>query len=62
MLEEAVFTCPWCWQSQTIVVDCSGGDAEYVEDCTVCCRPIAVRVSVAADGALEGVSVSREND
>ena len=43
-------------------MDCSAGDARYVEDCSVCCRPMLVSVRVDADGVLASVEVVREND
>ena len=56
MVEEHAFTCPYCWQTITMVLDLSVDAQEYVEDCEVCCRPILVRV-VADDGELIDASV-----
>jgi len=43
--------CPHCGEPVTIFVDAGGGARqEYVEDCSVCCRPWMVRVAVAGDG------------
>ena len=36
--------CPYCGEAIELVVDYSSGAQEYVEDCSVCCRPMAVRV------------------
>ncbi len=44
MTEEVSCTCPYCWQTITIVVDCSVKEQRYTEDCEVCCRPIDFRV------------------
>ena len=62
MLQPAELTCPWCWQQNSLSVDCSAGDAQFVEDCTVCCRPMSIRTFVGNDGGLEGIEVTREND
>lgn len=43
--------CPYCGEPIGLVVDCSGGSQAYVEDCSVCCRPMDVRVEVEGDGA-----------
>jgi hypothetical protein len=44
-------SCPHCGESMEIFVDpAGGGHQEYVEDCSVCCRPSAVRVTVDKDG------------
>jgi len=37
------FTCPYCWEDITMVFDLSASDQSYVEDCEVCCNPIALR-------------------
>jgi len=42
--------CPWCGSPLVLEVDCSGGDQCYVEDCGVCCQPIAVKVSLGGMG------------
>jgi hypothetical protein len=59
MLEEAVVTCPACWENIVLELDLSGGSATYAEDCPVCCRPMTVRLSVDDGGAFE-VSVEPE--
>lgn len=49
-LEEKVIQCPYCWESISVLVDCSVEMQEYIEDCQVCCRPIVFDVSVDDDG------------
>ncbi len=46
MLEEYVFTCPYCWQPISMLLDLSVEEQTYVEDCEVCCRPIRVHYAV----------------
>jgi transcription elongation factor Elf1 len=41
---EHSFTCPYCWQTITMLVDLSVEEQTYVEDCEVCCRPLVIRV------------------
>jgi hypothetical protein len=50
---EHAFSCPYCWESVTVLVDTSAPDQEYVEDCEVCCNPIAIHVR-AARGTVTG--------
>ena len=50
MLDNARLRCPWCGERFETLVDISGGDADYVEDCPVCCRPIEMHLAVDADG------------
>ncbi|MDQ3219330.1 MAG: CPXCG motif-containing cysteine-rich protein [Acidobacteriota bacterium] len=40
---EHFFTCPYCWQEVSFVLDLSVQAQSYVEDCEVCCRPIQIR-------------------
>jgi transcription elongation factor Elf1 len=40
---EHAFTCPYCWESITMLLDLSAADQSYVEDCEVCCNPISLR-------------------
>lgn len=62
MLEEATVTCPCCWEEIILELDLSAGSARYTEDCSVCCRPMLVQLTVRdEDGGFE-VQVSAEND
>ena len=45
---EHFFTCPYCWQEISFILDPSVAEQSYVEDCEVCCRPI--RIEYASDG------------
>jgi hypothetical protein len=60
-IEATRLQCPYCWEVIEVLVDCSVPEQDYVEDCSVCCRPIAVVVSVR-DGAVVEVSGRAEND
>ena len=53
MLDEVTVTCPACWEEIVLEVDVSAGSAEYSEDCSVCCRPMAVRVRIDEGGGLQ---------
>ncbi len=61
MLEEATVTCPYCGEGITLLADCSAGDQSYIEDCSVCCQPIIVSVSVAPGGELAAIEAYQEN-
>ena len=49
MLDAAQVTCPYCWESIQLTVDISAGSQTYTEDCSVCCQPILVRLTVDED-------------
>ena len=53
--------CPYCGEPTSLVVDDASGDQSYVEDCTVCCRPMIVSVGIDAQAGI-AVSVRREDD
>jgi cysteine-rich CPXCG protein len=43
--------CPYCGESITVFVDQGGGPRQrYVEDCSVCCRPIELSIEEGEDG------------
>lgn len=59
---EAEITCPYCGESIAVWVDEGGGGQQrYVEDCSVCCRPIEISVSTGEDGE-PAVSAERSDD
>lgn len=39
---EHFFTCPYCWAHISVLLDPAAESQSYVEDCEVCCRPIAI--------------------
>ena len=53
-------SCPYCGERISLVVDLSIPEQEYVEDCSVCCRPMVVAVLADDDGAR--VSVRGEDE
>ena len=46
---EHFFTCPYCWQQISMVLDTSEPHQVYVEDCEVCCKPIEVDYTIDED-------------
>ncbi len=61
MLGTVSIQCPYCGEMIQIVVDCSESGQDYVEDCEVCCRPIAITVRLAGSGP-PFVRALREDD
>lgn len=44
IMEEYYFTCPYCWEQISMLLDDSVANQEYIEDCEVCCNPIQIKV------------------
>lgn len=44
LMIEASVSCPHCGESFPLLVDTSLGEQSVVEDCSVCCRPIALTI------------------
>lgn len=53
MLDSTTVTCPYCGEAIDLAIDVSAGSQSYISDCSVCCRPIEVSVSVEADGGFD---------
>ena len=60
-LQTVHIRCPYCGERVSLEVDCSVERQEYIEDCSVCCRPITVAV-VIADGEVASIEGRSEND
>jgi hypothetical protein len=58
MLDERDVQCPWCFETITLFIDASVPEQTYIEDCSVCCRPIQVTV-VAEDGEITSLQADR---
>ncbi len=52
--------CPYCGELIEVIVDLSVEHQEYVEDCSVCCRPITLSIIADEDGAR--VTARHEDD
>jgi len=45
-MEEHFFTCPYCFEQISMLIDLSERQQIYIEDCEVCCNPIEINVGV----------------
>ena len=52
--------CPYCGELIEIQGDRSAGSQAYIEDCSVCCRPIEVRLLQRGAGWV--LEVERDDD
>jgi hypothetical protein len=43
-------SCPYCGEAIELLIDDSANGQDYFEDCSVCCRPIRVQLSVDFEG------------
>jgi transcription elongation factor Elf1 len=50
---EHPFTCPYCGEEISMVLDLSVRRQTYVEDCEVCCNPIEISYNVEDDTLAE---------
>jgi len=49
---EHFFTCPYCGEEISFILDLSEKDQEYIEDCEVCCNPIQVSFETEGEAVL----------
>ncbi|MCB1790970.1 MAG: CPXCG motif-containing cysteine-rich protein [Gammaproteobacteria bacterium] len=59
-LDDQTVQCPYCGELIELSVDVSAGEQAYVEDCSVCCRPIELRLW--ADGDTWELEARRDDD
>lgn len=49
----ATYQCGYCGEENEALVDPTGGaEQDYTEDCAVCCRPNALRISISPQGEV----------
>ncbi|HEY5624284.1 MAG TPA: CPXCG motif-containing cysteine-rich protein [Gammaproteobacteria bacterium] len=46
-------SCPYCGKTIEIEIDDSVERQQYIEDCSVCCRPINLDVAVDTGGTIQ---------
>ncbi len=52
MDEPPVVSCPYCGERVEVAIDPSAGSHATIEDCTVCCHPMELRVEVGRGGEV----------
>lgn len=52
--------CPYCGEQIEVFIDASIDEQTYIEDCTVCCRPIELTV-IIVDGE-PSIFARRDNE
>jgi len=51
--QELEYRCPSCGEINDILIDPSGGiKQEYTEDCSVCCKPNVLTITILPDGSI----------
>ena len=60
MTDAVTVRCPFCGERFETFADASAGEAEYIEDCPVCCRPISLHLRAAADGGVDELEADRD--
>ena len=59
---DVAYVCPYCGEENYLGVDPAGGTRQrLIEDCPVCCSPIAFAVRVDRDGDAVLESVAPDN-
>jgi len=61
MTEFRALRCPYCGERFETMVDASAGDAAYIEDCPVCCRPIELRLRADEEGGMDALDAFRDD-
>jgi len=59
---EHFFSCPYCWEQISMMLDNTEETSDYIEDCEVCCRPIELSFTFRGEDlvnfhaqAMEGI-------
>ncbi|MBV1879048.1 MAG: CPXCG motif-containing cysteine-rich protein [Pseudomonadales bacterium] len=52
-LQQKRVHCPYCGELIEVLLDHSEAEQSYIEDCSVCCRPICFSLSVDFGGEIE---------
>jgi hypothetical protein len=56
LLENIEVICPYCGETFSLEADTEAGSYATTEDCSVCCRPIALSIR-CHPGVVEGINV-----
>jgi Cysteine-rich CPXCG len=59
-LETCSVQCPYCGETIEVDVEPLEEAQSFIEDCTVCCRPIQYEVTTNADDEIEALATRSE--
>ncbi|GAA0892080.1 hypothetical protein GCM10009122_17590 [Fulvivirga kasyanovii] len=57
---EYYFTCPYCGEQISMLLDISVPHQDYIEDCEVCCNPIRIRYDSEGENLTSFIAESIE--
>jgi hypothetical protein len=60
-LQSEMIQCPYCGEQIEVIVDCSVNEQTYIEDCSVCCRPINFSVT-SSDGEIISIDAHADDE
>ncbi len=60
-LDEQIIYCPYCGEAQSVLIDLSVNEQEYIEDCQICCRPINFSLIIDEEDNIQ-LSCRHENE
>jgi len=52
-LTEKSIACPYCGETNEVLIDSTDLDQQYIEDCQVCCKPMIFLITNNLEGELE---------
>lgn len=61
-MEDQAVNCPYCGEIISILLDYSGDDQNYYEDCSVCCHPILFEMTCNQNTGEKELFIKREDD
>lgn len=60
ILDSRYIRCPHCGERFEALIDASGGDTDYIEDCPVCCKPIMMHCRTDENGEFDGLDAEQD--
>ena len=60
-LQNHSIDCPYCGENIEVDVDCSEPSQSYIEDCSVCCRPININVEIDLTNKYKYLPLTKMN-
>ena len=61
-MESQNVSCPYCGETIELLIDDSVPEQEYIEDCSVCCRPILIVQNIDELSGDMVIHVKHENE
>ena len=60
-ISDKTVTCPFCWETNHVMIETEDVDQQFIVDCTVCCQPMELQVMVSDEDTIKVIALHQDD-